>query len=49
MKKLLLIVSTGIFLWNCEVSQPKKTESGGLNTLKAYVENKEDFSFSIKD
>lgn len=49
MKKLLLIVSTGIFLWNCEVSKPKKSESGGLNTLKAYVENKQDFSFYIKD
>lgn len=49
MKKLLLIVSASLLLWNCEVSPPKKSESGGLNTLKAYIENKQDFSFSIKD
>ena len=49
MKKLLLLLSAGLLLWNCEVSQPVKTEAQGLSALRAYMENKQDFSFSVKD
>lgn len=49
MKKLLLIVASGLMVWNCQVSQPETAKSGGLDRLKAYMENKDDFSFYIED
>ena len=49
MKKLLLLVSAGLLLWNCEAPQPIKTEAPSLSALRAFVENKQDFSFSVKD